>query len=79
LIDIKGKFSSFELNLAPDLSADIEAEFEFSDLKASGVNIDYSYRVKESNESEYRGKINGGNPDKRIIIDSSYGNCKISQ
>jgi hypothetical protein len=79
LIDIKGKFSSFELNLAPDLSADIEAEFEFSDLKASGVNIDYSYRVKESNESEYRGKINGGNPDKRIIIDSSYGNCKIYQ
>jgi hypothetical protein len=79
LIDIKGKFSSFELNLDDDVSADLEATFEYSDLKDNGAVIDYSYRVRDNNENEYRGKINGGNSGKRILIDSSYGNCKIYQ
>lgn len=79
LIDIRGKFGSYELNLDDDVSADLEATFEFSDLKSSGLNVEYSYRVKDGHESEYRGKIQGGNSAKRIIIDSSYGDCKIYQ
>jgi hypothetical protein len=79
IIDIKGKFSSFEINLASDVAANFDAKFKFSDLKDTGVNIDYSYRVKDHNENEYRGTINGGDSNKRILIDSSYGNCKLYQ
>lgn len=79
LIDIRGKFSSYELNLASDVKADLEAEFEFSDLKDAGIKMDYTYKVRDNNENEYRAKINGGNSSKRILIDSSYGDCKIYQ
>ena len=78
LVDIDGKFGSYEIGLAEDVNADINAEFSFADLKySSDVNVDFNYRVKESNKSTYKGKIGDGNPNKMIRIDSSYGNLRL--
>lgn len=78
LVDIDGKFGSYEINIEPGLSADIDAEFSFADLKVSSdVDAKFNYQVKESNKSTYRGKIGAGDPNKMIRIDSSYGNLRL--
>ena len=74
---IEGKFGSYDIRLEEGLQADIEAEFKYSDLKTMGADVNFHYRVKDNNESEYRGKIGGGHPDRRIVIRSTYGNCTI--
>lgn len=80
LVDIEGKFGSYEIGLEPGLSAKIEAEFSFADLKSySGLDIDFHYRVKESNKRIYRGKIGSGDESKLIRIDSSYGNLRLKE
>ena len=78
LVDIDGKFGSYDIGLEPGLNANIEAEFSFADLKySSEVNADFNYRVKESNKSYYRGKIGDGDPNKMIKVDSGYGNLRL--
>lgn len=76
-IYITGKFGSYEINLEDGISAKFKGKFQFSDLRTSGLDIDYTYRVKESNESEYRGTIGKGPSNKIIDIDSSYGDCTL--
>lgn len=77
-VRIYGKFGSYDIRLEDGLSADLEAEFRYSDLKTYGDEVDFHYRIKESNLAEYRGKIGGGSYDKIIKIKSSYGDCTIS-
>ncbi|WP_421764621.1 hypothetical protein [Ekhidna sp.] len=78
LVDIDGKFGSYDISLERGMNANIDAEFSFSDLKyASDVDATFNYRVKESNNSTYRGKIGAGDPNKIIRIDSSYGNLRL--
>ncbi|MFK7953417.1 MAG: DUF4097 family beta strand repeat-containing protein [Ekhidna sp.] len=78
LVDIDGKFGSYEIGLAPNINADIDASFSFADLKVSSdVDVTFSYRVKESNSATYKGKIGKGDPNKRIKVDSGYGNLRL--
>ncbi len=78
LVDIDGKFGSYEIGLASDVNADIDASFSFADLKVSSdVDATFNYRVKESNKATYKGKIGKGDPNKKIRIDSGYGNLRI--
>ena len=78
LVDIDGKFGSYEIGLEAGINADINAEFSFADLKySSDVDATFNYRVKESNTSTYKGKIGKGDPNKMIRIDSSYGNLRL--
>lgn len=78
LVDIDGKFGSYEIGLAPGVNADIDASFSFADLKVSSdVDATFNYRVKESNRATYRGKIGKGDPNKKIRIDSGYGNLRL--
>lgn len=79
LVDIDGKFGSYDIGLEPGLNANIDAEFSFANLKySSDVEVDFNYRVKESNKSYYRGKIGTGDPNKMIKVDSGYGNLRLS-
>lgn len=80
LVDIDGKYGSYQIGIEEGLDADINAEFSFADLKlASDVDASFNYRVKESNKSTYRGKIGNGNPNKIIRIDSSFGSLKLEK
>lgn len=78
LVDIDGKFGSYEISIEPGLAANIDAEFSFADLKVSSdVDATFSYQIKESNSATYKGKIGGGDPNKMIRIDSGYGNLRL--
>lgn len=76
-VEIYGKFSAYEINLEEGLKANIEAEFSFANLKEYYDNMEFFHRVKEGNRSEYKGRIGGGDPDKKIIVKSSYGDLRI--
>ncbi len=78
-VDIDGDFGSYEINLEEGLQASIDGQFRFADLRNSGVDVDFHYRVKDNNSVDYRGKIGGGHADKQIIIRSSYGDLRLSQ
>ncbi len=78
LVDIDGRFGSYEISIEPGLAANIDAEFSFADLKVSSdVDATFNYQVKESNKATYKGKIGGGDPNKIIRIDSGYGNLRL--
>lgn len=78
LLDIDGKYGSYDVGLEPGLNADIDAEFSFANLKYTDeVDVDFSYRVKESNKQYYKGKIGKGDPNKLIKIDSGFGNLRL--
>lgn len=78
LVDIDGRFSSYEIGLEEGVNADIDASFSFADLKVSSdVDATFNYRVKESNKATYRGKVGKGDPNKKIRIDSEYGNLRL--
>ena len=80
LVDIEGKFGSYEIGIEPGMNANIEAEFSFANLKAySDVDVTFHYRVKESNKNTYRGIIGSGDDSKMIRIDSSYGNLRLKE
>ena len=79
LVDIDGKFGSYDIGLEPGLKANINAEFSFADLRVSSeVDATFNYQVKESNRATYKGTIGGGDPNKWIRVDSGYGNLRLS-
>jgi len=79
LVDIDGKFGSYDIGLDPELNANIDAQFSFADLKySSDVKTAFNYSVKESNKSYYKGKIGEGDPNKMIKVNSGYGNLRLS-
>ena len=78
LVDIEGKFGSYDIALESGLNSNIEAEFSYADLKGtSEINATFHYRVKESNKSIYKGKIGKGDDSKFIRVDSSYGGLRL--
>lgn len=78
LVDIEGKFGSYEIAIEEGLNANIDAEFSYADLRLdSDVDASFHYRVKESNKSYYKGKIGNGDDSKMIRIESGYGNARI--
>jgi hypothetical protein len=76
LIDINGKFGAYELNFDGDFNGTLEAEFEFADMNAYNLDIDYSFKEKDGQKRRYKGTIGEGGNSK-IIVDSSYGDLRI--
>lgn len=78
-VDIVGKFSGVEIKLEAGLKADISAEFSFASLDTNNVNVDFFYKEKDNNRSEYRGRIGGGDASRKISVRSSYGDLDLNQ
>ncbi len=74
---ISGTFGAYDIGLEEGLSAEFYGEFDYSDLRASGVDIEFRRRIRDNNHSEYQGSIGGGNSSKRISVDSSYGDLRL--
>ncbi|MEQ8584273.1 MAG: hypothetical protein RIC30_01090 [Marinoscillum sp.] len=72
-----GKFSTINIRLEEGLKADLEAEFSFSNMNSSISNMETYYKVKEDHRSEYKARIGGGDPNKKIIVKSSYGDLRL--
>jgi hypothetical protein len=75
-VDVRSSFGPLELELPTGLNANFKANLSFCDLKYDESRISFSKVIKESNSSEYEGKIgNGGEP--LITIYSKYGSVKL--
>jgi hypothetical protein len=75
-INISGKFGSYKLGFEDGVNATFDARMKFSEMDYSGLDIEFSYRVKEDFKAEYRGKIgNGSGGEIRIV--SSYGDVRF--
>ena len=72
-----GKFSTINIRLEEGLKADLEAELSFSNMNSSIANMETYYKVKEDHRSEYKARIGGGDPNKKIIVKSSYGDLRL--
>lgn len=75
-IDIRGKFGSYKLGFEDGVNATFDARMKFSEMDYSGLDIDFSYKVKEDFKAEYRGKIGNGNGGEIRIV-SSYGDVRF--
>ena len=75
-IHLKGKFGSFKIGFEKGSNATFEADLKFCDLNYSGIDLDFTYKVKEDFKSEYKGKIGNGSGGK-ISVTSSYGDVKF--
>ena len=73
---LKGKFGTFKIGIEKGSNATFEADLKFCDLNYSGIELDFSYKVKEDFKSEYKGKIGNGSGGK-ISVTSSYGDVKF--
>ncbi|MEM9324941.1 MAG: hypothetical protein AAGA85_04775 [Bacteroidota bacterium] len=79
LIDIDGYFGSYDIDLEDGLSADFEGKFQYSELRSQGVDIDFSRKITEKNEREYRARIGKGDESKVIRIYSAHGDLRLTQ
>ncbi len=78
-IDIEGNYGSYNIDLEEDLKAEFTADFKYASMRALGVDIDYSLRIKEQGKESYKAKIGGGHASKRIRIASTYGDLRLTQ
>ncbi|MEQ8472267.1 MAG: hypothetical protein RIC35_13830 [Marinoscillum sp.] len=76
-VEIYGKFSTYTIELQDGTNAELEATFSFANMSSSNNQVDVYYKVKDDNRSEYKAKIGGGDPNRKIIVKSSYGDLKI--
>ncbi|MFY0598409.1 MAG: hypothetical protein JXR03_01975 [Cyclobacteriaceae bacterium] len=79
LVDLSGQYTSYRIRLEEGLVADIEAEFSYSRLSYSTVDIDFYYKDFDGNKKEYKGRINGGDGGGRIYVNSSYGDLHLKE
>jgi len=69
--------SGTSLRFERGFSAELDAQFRYSDLKYSESDFDFSYVQKESTRNEYKGRIGEGTGDSKIRLESSYGSVKM--
>ncbi|MEQ6119150.1 hypothetical protein [Reichenbachiella sp. MALMAid0571] len=77
-IHLKGKFGSFKIGFEKGTNATVDASLKFCELNYSGIDLDFSYKVKEDFKSEYKGKMGNGTGGE-ISVTSSYGDVKFYQ
>lgn len=75
-IELDCEFTSFDLNFDKNISASLEANFEFGDLNYDNGLVDMSYIEKNFNSKEYKGVIGDG-LSSVINIDSRYGSVSL--
>lgn len=79
LLDLSGQYTSYEVTIESGLEADIQAEFSYSKLQYPDIDIDFYYKDFDGNTKEYRGRLNGGNDNAKIVINSSYGSLHLHE
>ncbi len=79
LIDIRGEFGSYNIDLEEGVVSEFKGEFQYADLKTYGVDMDYSLKLREDHRNRYEGKIGDGDSKAKISISSQYGNLRLTQ
>jgi hypothetical protein len=77
-IDLQGSYSDMVLSLDPELSANLDINLKYGDLKvASKYTTKYSLSEKENNKVVKKGVIGNKTPTANILISNTYNNITI--
>ncbi|MBV6644856.1 MAG: hypothetical protein KI790_05380 [Cyclobacteriaceae bacterium] len=77
LVNISGRYGSYQINIEQGTQAHFEGEFRYSSLKDQDDIVDLYYRIADNNRKTFKGKIGDGNPDQKIKVTSSYGDLRL--
>ncbi len=75
-IDMDGEFADFDLNITAGAGFDFDGRFRHGSLKYNRDEFDFPISIKESHESEYRGKV-GGEGSARVSVRTSHGSLRL--
>lgn len=76
-IDIKGQFSSIDINIESGAEAQLDFELQFGNLKAHGKGINFSRVIKDHNTSEYKGYLGNSDATSSIKVRTKHGNIRL--
>lgn len=75
-LELRGKFSSFDVNFEEGSNGTFEAGVKYGDFDYSDDQMRLTYKNKSDNHAEYKGVIGNGKGGK-LVIQTSYGNIDI--
>lgn len=76
-INIESSYSAISLYFEQGMSAMLDAELKYCDLKNYDIDFDHSYIDERGSMKSYRGKLGNGSYTSKINISSSYHSVKI--
>ena len=77
-IEIESSYATVVLKFQKGMSAMLDAEMKYCDMKYYDINFDHSFIDESGSMKYYRGKLGEGNYSSKIKIVSDYGNVKMS-
>jgi hypothetical protein len=76
-IDIESSYAAVSLKFEKGMSAVLDAEMKYCDLKNYDIEFDHSFIDESGSMKYYRGKLGTGSYTSKIKIVSGYGTVKI--
>ena len=77
-VNLEGAYAGVTLKFQRGMSAMLDAEMKYCDLKYADIEFDYRYIDKSGSMKYYQGKLGTGDYASKIKINSAYGNVKLS-
>jgi hypothetical protein len=77
-IDIKASYAAVSLKFQEGMSAVLDAEMKYCNLKNYDIEFDHSYIDESGSMKSYKGKMGKGSFNSKIKITANYGSVKLS-
>ena len=77
-IDVESSYATVALKFQRGMSAMLDAELKYCDLKKYDMEFDHSYMDESGSQKIYRGKLGKGSFSSTINVVSEYGTVKMS-
>jgi len=77
-IDIESSYATVALKFQKGMSAQLDAEMKYCDLKNYDIEFDHSYIDESGSMKYYKGKLGKGSFASKIKISSDYGTVKFA-
>ena len=76
-IDVESSYATVALKFEQGMSAQLDAEMKYCDLKNYDIEFDHSYIDESGSMKYYKGKLGKGSYASKIKISSDYGTVKL--
>lgn len=77
-IDVESSYAAVSLKFQRGMSAVLDAEMKYCNLKNYDIEFDHSYIDESGSMKYYKGKLGSGNFSSKIKVSSAYGTVKMS-
>ena len=77
-IDVESSYATVSLKFEQGMSAVLDAEMKYCDLKNYNIEFDHSYIDESGSMKYYKGKLGKGSFSSKIKISADYGTVKLA-